>query len=65
MPKHPLYTALGWLVWTMGKRQLRSRIAAASPARSTLRLTILSVGVSLAATFIVRKSLAQGPSTGQ
>ncbi len=58
MPKHPLYTAIGWIVWKAGKREARKRIGAAAPSRKFVRLTLASVAVSLVATFVARQAFA-------
>lgn len=58
MPK--FYTALGWVVWRVAKRQLRKKAAEKAPSRGkTLKLIVLSVAVSLGATFASRKLLGQ------
>lgn len=60
MQKHPLYTAVGWLVLTLGKRQLRSKISKKKAAGAkTLKLTLLSVGLSIAATVVAKKVFEQ------
>lgn len=46
MSKQPLYTAIGWVTWTVGKRVLRRRLAAALPSRKVLALGVASVAVA-------------------
>ena len=60
MQKHPLYTAVGWAVLTIGKRKLRSKITKQkSSGGRTLKLTLLSLGVSVGATLLARKVFEQ------
>ncbi|MBO9533429.1 MAG: hypothetical protein J7513_10690 [Solirubrobacteraceae bacterium] len=36
--KQPLYTALGWVTWTVGKRALKRKVVGAKPARRGRKL---------------------------
>lgn len=60
MQKHPLYTAVGWLVLTLGKRQLRAKISKKKSAGGrALVLTVVSIGLSLGATYLAKKAFEQ------
>lgn len=63
MSKQPLYTALGWTVWQLSKHYARKKVGKAKPRPSFLKLTLLSVVVSLGATFAARKLLAESGTT--
>ena len=56
--KQPLYTALGWAVWKVGKLYLRRRAAAIIPSKKLLAAGV--VGVAVAG---VAASLASSPSS--
>ena len=44
--KQPLYTALGWAVWKVGKLYLKRRAAAAIPSKKVLALGVAGVAVA-------------------
>lgn len=56
MGKHPLYTALGWAVWKLGKRQARKRLHESEPKKRRLRCgvaSVLVVGVVAAGAYML------------
>jgi hypothetical protein len=57
MSKQPLYTALGWTVWQLGKRYARKRAAAAVPSRKFLLFgTLGAAGVATAVALLSASS---------
>ncbi len=53
--KQPLYTALGWVTWTVGKRVIKRKVMGEKPARRgrKLLLAVLVLGGAGAGAYAV------------